>query len=178
VRSIGYIPTHLLIAAGLVVVGAVLWLLMRDSPAWKPNLAPVVPKVAGAGKLPLTWQMSFLYAVTFGGFVAFSTYLPTYLKNVYTFGLTGAGTRTAGFAIAAVIARPIGGIMADKIGPRKVVVGACGGLGGFFPPLVMGATYNEAEHSYTIGLVLLTITAAAALLFTLFGIRRRTPART
>jgi MFS transporter, NNP family, nitrate/nitrite transporter len=48
VRSIGYIPTHLLIAAALVVVGAVLWLLMRDSPAWKPNLAPVVPKLAAA----------------------------------------------------------------------------------------------------------------------------------
>jgi hypothetical protein len=42
--------------------------------------------------------------------------------------------------------------------------------------LVMGATYNEAEHSYTIGLVLLTITATGALLFTLFGIRKRTPA--
>jgi NNP family nitrate/nitrite transporter-like MFS transporter len=65
--------------------------------------------------------MSFLYAVAFGGFVAFSTYLPTYLKNVYGFGLTEAGTRTAGFAIAAVIARPVGGILADKIGPRKVV---------------------------------------------------------
>jgi NNP family nitrate/nitrite transporter-like MFS transporter len=237
VRSIGYVPTHLLIAAALVVVGAVLWLLMRDSPAWKPNLAPVVPKLAAAAKLPLTWQMSFLYAVAFGGFVAFSTYLPTYLKNVYSFDLTGAGTRTAGFAIAAVIARPIGGIVADKIGPRKVVavslagaavmsliialrlppeipagtsfvlmalflglgtggvfawvaklapaerigavtgiVGACGGLGGFFPPLVLGATYDEAAHSYTIGLVLLTITASAALLFTLFGIRRKAPA--
>jgi NNP family nitrate/nitrite transporter-like MFS transporter len=237
VRSIGYVPTHLLIAGALVVVGVVLWLLMRDSPAWKPNLAPVVPKLAAAAKLPLTWQMSFLYAVAFGGFVAFSTYLPTYLKNVYSFGLTEAGTRTAGFAIAAVIARPIGGIVADKIGPRTVVaisfggaavmsliialrlppeipagasfvlmalflglgtggvfawvaklapaerigavtgiVGACGGLGGFFPPLVLGATYNEAAHSYTIGLVLLTITASAALLFTLFGIRRKTTA--
>ena len=239
VRSIGYLPTHLLIAGALIVVGAVLWLTMRDSPAWKPNLAPVVPKLTAAAKLPLTWQMSFLYAVVFGGFVAFSTYLPTYLKNVYEFGLTGAGTRTAGFAIAAVVARPIGGIMADKIGPRKVVgislagaavmsliialrlppeipagtsfvvmalflglgtggvfawvaelapaervgaitgiVGACGGLGGFFPPLVMGVTYNEAAHSYTIGLVLLTITASGALLFTLFGIRRKTPAIT
>ena len=239
VRSIGYVPTHLLIAAALVVIGALLWLLMRDSPAWKANLAPVVPKLTAAAKLPLTWQMSFLYAVAFGGFVAFSTYLPTYLKNVYGFGLTEAGTRTAGFAIAAVIARPIGGIVADRIGPRTVVavslagaavmslivalrlppeisagtsfvlmalflglgtggvfawvaelapaervgtitgiVGACGGLGGFFPPLVMGATYNEAQHSYTIGLILLTITAAGALVFTLFGMRRKTAATT
>ena len=60
--------------------------------------------------------MSFLYAVAFGGFVAFSTYLPTYLKDVYDFDLTGAGTRTAGFAIAAVIARPIGGVLSDRVG--------------------------------------------------------------
>jgi NNP family nitrate/nitrite transporter-like MFS transporter len=42
----------------------------------------------------------------------------------------------------------------------------------------MGATYNQAAHSYTLGLVLLTITATAALLFTLFGIRRKAPATT
>jgi NNP family nitrate/nitrite transporter-like MFS transporter len=65
---------------------------------------------------------------------------------------------------------------AERVGAVTGIVGAAGGLGGFFPPLVMGATYNEAAHSYTIGLVLLTITASGALLFTLFGIRRRTPA--
>src|SRR4029453_12018586 len=65
---------------------------------------------------------------------------------------------------------------AERVGAVTGIVGACGGLGGFFPPLVLGATYNEAEHSYTIGLVLLTITASAALLFTLFGIRRKAPA--
>jgi MFS transporter, NNP family, nitrate/nitrite transporter len=42
----------------------------------------------------------------------------------------------------------------------------------------MGATYNETAHSYSIGLVLLTVTAGAALLFTLFGIRRKAPATT
>jgi hypothetical protein len=36
--------------------------------------------------------------------------------------------------------------------------------------------YKEAAHSYTIGLVLPTITAGGALLFTLFGIRLKTPA--
>ena len=84
---------------------------MRDSPALdaehRPGRARSSPPRL---KLPVTWQMSFLYAVAFGGFVAFSTYLPTYLKDVYDFDLTGAGTRTAGFAIAAVIARPIGGV--------------------------------------------------------------------
>jgi NNP family nitrate/nitrite transporter-like MFS transporter len=39
----------------------------------------------------------------------------------------------------------------------------------------MGATYDEVDHSYTIGLVLLCIVASLALLFTLFGIRKRVP---
>jgi hypothetical protein len=67
---------------------------------------------------------------------------------------------------------------AERVGTITGIVGAAGGLGGFFPPLVMGATYNEAAHSYTLGLVLLTITASGALLFTLFGIKRKAPAPT
>ena len=58
---------------------------MKDSPNWRPNTEPVLPKLKAAAKLPITWQMSLLYAVCFGGFVAFSTYLPTYLKTIYDF---------------------------------------------------------------------------------------------
>jgi NNP family nitrate/nitrite transporter-like MFS transporter len=73
-------------------------------------------------KLPVTLQLSFLYAVGFGGFVAFSVYLPTYLKT--TFGLTpgDAAFRTAGFVVLAVILRPIGGILSDRLGPVPVLV--------------------------------------------------------
>ena len=44
------------------------------------------------------------------------------------------------------------------------VVAAAGALGGFFPPLVMGATYNQAENNYFIGLMLLAVTAFLAFL--------------
>ncbi|HET9874102.1 MAG TPA: nitrate/nitrite transporter [Propionibacteriaceae bacterium] len=224
----GYLTTHFILAGALVGTSIIVWLWMREAPEWRPNTNPVVPKLMAAARLPVTWQMSFLYAVTFGGFVAFSTYLPTYLKDVYDFDLTAAGTRTAGFAIAAVIARPVGGILSDRIGPQRVVmvslgaaailavvvalqpapelaagtafvamafalglgtgavfawvarkapmeragsvtgiVGAAGGLGGYFPPLVMGVTYNSVDHSYTVGLTLLCVTALVALAFTL-----------
>ncbi|MGW4530072.1 hypothetical protein ACWEOI_03890 [Nocardia sp. NPDC004340] len=46
------------------------------------------------------------------------------------------------------------------------LVGAAGGLGGYFPPLVMGAVYS-ANHDYTFGYILLALTAVAVLLFTL-----------
>ena len=95
---------------------------MRDSPGWTAEHRSGGAEARGALKLAVTWQMAFLYAVTFGGFVAFSTYLPTYLKDVYAFDLTDAGARTAGFAIAAVIARPVGGMLSDRIGPATVLI--------------------------------------------------------
>lgn len=228
----GYTATHIIIALALVATAALCWTAMRNSPAWSPNTDPVMPKLKAAIALPVTWQMSLLYAVAFGGFVAFSTYLPTYLKDVYSFDLTSAGTRTAGFAIAAVVARPLGGMLSDRIGPRSVMgvsllgtaalalvvavepplefpagaafvvlafflglgtggvfawvarqappervgtvtglVGAAGGLGGYFPPLVMGATYEILLPGYGVGLTLLAIVALAALAFTYLGIK-------
>ena len=61
---------------------------------------------------------------------------------------------------------------AEKVGTVTGIVGAAGGLGGYFPPLVMGATYNAEAHSYTIGLSLLCLTALVALGFTVFLARR------
>ncbi len=224
--AIGFFPTHLLIAGVMVGMAAVVWFFLRDSPAWTPSKQPLVPKVMGALRLAITWQMSFLYAIVFGGFVAFSTYLPKYLTTIYPTEVdpVGAGTRTASFAVAAVVARPIGGILADRFGPKVValvslagvailayvvglqppegivtgatflsmaafmglgmgavfawigpstpkdkvgavsgVVAAAGGLGGYFPPLVMGATYHADTNSYSLGLWLLLVAATLAL---------------
>ena len=57
------------------------------------------------------------------------------------------------------------------------IVSAAGGLGGYFPPLVMGMTYNPeaASYKYAIGLSLLVVTAVVAVLFTLVFVR--TPAK-
>ncbi|WP_104190631.1 MFS transporter [Cryobacterium sp. Y82] len=230
----GYIPTHLILVLLLIVTAVLVWTCMGNAPKWVSNAQPFIPKLVAAAKLGVTWQMCFLYGVVFGGFVAFSTYLPTYLRDIYDFDLTAAGTRTAGFAVAAVLLRPVGGILADRIGPKPVVivalaavavlawvvnlrpdgeipagltfvamasalglgaggvfawlgrnsppdkvgsisgiVSAAGGLGGYFPPLVMGATYNAADNSYAIGLILLAGTAAVALVFSIVAVHER-----
>ena len=49
-----------------------------------------------------------------------------------------------------------------QVGAVTGVVGAAGGLGGFFPPLVM-AIVKEATGSYTLGFVALAAVAVAAL---------------
>ncbi|TPW91480.1 nitrate/nitrite transporter [Mycolicibacterium fortuitum] len=236
VRWFGLFQTHLIIAAALAVTAVLCIVVMRNSPAFQPNTDPVLPKLKSALKLPVTWEMSFLYAVVFGGFVAFSNYLPTYIKNVYEFSAVQAGSRTAGFALAAVLARPIGGALSDRIPPKYVVltsfagtavlafiamfqpppdvwsaatfiglaiflgigtggvfawvarrspakevgsvtgiVAAAGGLGGYFPPLVMGATYDPVDHDYTIGLLLLVATALVAFGYTAMRLHAREP---
>ena len=43
----------------------------------------------------------------------------------------------------------------------QVLADAAGGLGGFFPPLVMGAAYDAAANSYFNGQMLFPVTAAA-----------------
>lgn len=42
-----------------------------------------------------------------------------------------------------------------EVGNVTGIVGAMGGLGGFVPPLVMGAIYS-ARHAYSIGFMLLS----------------------
>ena len=51
----------------------------------------------------------------------------------------------------------------DGVGAVTGVVGAAGGLGGFFPPLVM-AFVKSATGDYTLGFVALSATAVAALI--------------
>ena len=229
----GEFQTFVIMAVALAVLAAVCWTMMRDSPRWSPNTDRVTPKLIAALKLPVTWKLSFLYAVVFGGFVAFSTYLPTYINTIYGFSPIDAGGRTAVFSIAAVVARPVGGVLSDRIGPKPVVlvslagsavmavvaatqpapdlgsgttfvlmalflglgtggvfawvarltpvarvgtvagiVGAAGGLGGYFPPLIMGETYDAADNNYTVGLLALCALAVVAFLFTLVALPR------
>ena len=48
-------------------------------------------------KEPLAWALSGFYFLTFGGFVAFSIYLPTLLRDQFNLSMADAGLRTARF---------------------------------------------------------------------------------
>ena len=190
------IPAVYQVTAALVLVwGIAFGLLARDAPA------KAAPKGLGATLAILTnervaWVLSAFYFLTFGGFVAFSIYLPTLLRDQFGLSTADAGFRTAGFVVLATLLRPVGGWLSDKIGGARVLsavflgivpfalllswsemlpftvgalgcaalmglgnggvfklvpqyfpastgtvtglVGAMGGMGGFFPPLLLG----------------------------------------
>lgn len=112
------------LTAAVVLAGyaAAAWFLMRDAPGWTPSRVPMLTKVRAAAGLTLTWQAMYLYAISFGGYVAFSVYLPTYLQNEYALDASDASFRMGGFVILAVVCRVIGGQLADMIGPVRTLL--------------------------------------------------------
>lgn len=213
-----------LVAIALVAAMAVVfWLLARDAPVGRPPArGGVLAPLRVFRDRPAAWAPTFYYFLVFGGFVAMFAYLPKLLTGVHDLDKPDAAARAAGFALVAVIARPVGGWLSDRVGADAIlrvsflatallaallaplheqmvpltilalslagafglgtgavfklvahdfpdavgvvtgVVGAAGGLGGFFPPLVM-AFVKSATGDYVIGFVLLAATALAAL---------------
>ena len=232
VKAHGMDFPFLLVAALLAAYGLLALFLVSDRPDRPVPTRTLTARLVEAGRLRVTWELSALYAVGFGGIVAFGVYLPTYLKNLYHLSQTDAGTKAAGFAVLAVLFRPLGGWLSDRMHPALVasasfavvagfavvqsfdpglypvgtiallgmaaalgasagavfalvaqvtpqaqvgavtgIVGAVGGLGGFVPPLVMGAVYG-AKGSYSIGLMLLSDLALAAMVYAAAQMRR------
>lgn len=213
-----------LVATVLVLIVAVVFFMQAEDAAPPTGSSKIADSLAPFRNDCRAWALTIFYFLTFGGFVAMFLYLPKLLTGD-DFGLdkADAGARAAGFALLAVLGRPAGGILSDRIGairvlqisfvaigvfaaglavaydsmvplticclalavflglgmgatfklvakwfPDKVggvtgVVGAAGGLGGFFPPLLLGII-NTETGSYTLGFILLAALAAACLL--------------
>jgi MFS transporter, NNP family, nitrate/nitrite transporter len=217
------ISASFFVAAGIVAAVLVIWVMMaRDAPVPAKPVSMRDP-IAVLGTGVRAWALVLFYFLTFGGFVALYLYLPKLLTGVHDIAKADAGARAAGFALLAVIGRPLGGTLSDRIGAETVlrwcfvavlvlalglaaaytsivllticcltlaaalglgmgavfklvpvwypdnvgavtgVVGAAGGLGGFFPPLVMGVV-KSATGGYALGFVLMALVALGCLL--------------
>ncbi|SFE00608.1 MFS transporter, NNP family, nitrate/nitrite transporter [Lentibacillus persicus] len=173
-------------------------------------------------KYKQTWMLSLFYFLTFGVFVALGLYLPTLLQDLYDITAVDAGQRAAIFVVIATFIRPLGGMIADKLDPKKIltsiflviavsaavlafttgnvilftifclaiavfsgmgngvvfklvpmvsqgntgavtgIVGAAGGLGGFFPPILLGV-FKDLTGGYYLGFLLLALFSLACL---------------
>jgi NNP family nitrate/nitrite transporter-like MFS transporter len=210
-------------------MGAIFWLFGRDAPG--PRLGGSLGQRLTPLRRPMAWVLSLFYFLTFGGFVAMSVYLPTFLVDAYGLGRADAAARAAGFTVVATIGRPIGGVLADRWGGAPVLngvfvgvallpillafqpgmvwitvaflaiaaafglgngavfklvaqafpketgavtglVGAAGGLGGFFPPILMGIV-RDLTGGYEIGFMLLSEIALGCLIVNLLVLQGR-----
>jgi NNP family nitrate/nitrite transporter-like MFS transporter len=121
-RSVGLEFPFTLVAVLLAIYAVVAWLFLRDAPDRPaPAGGSFLRRTWDTFKMPVTLQLSFLYAVGFGGFVAFSVYLPIYLKDAFGLDAGDAALRTAGFVVLAVVMRPVGGVLSDRFEPVPVL---------------------------------------------------------
>ncbi|MGI8917404.1 MAG: MFS transporter [Pyrinomonadaceae bacterium] len=212
-------PVFFVFAAMSLILAAVFYLFAHDAPSTaKPKT--MSENLAVLRREPTAWVLSLFYFLTFGGFVAFAIYLPSLLMDTFKLSAADAGFRTAGFVLLATLMRPVGGMLADRLGGARVLVpvfiavavlgalmgcpwmptftigalgaatalglgngavfklvpqyfakdtatvtglvGAFGGLGGFFPPLVLGVL-RDATGAYTWGFMFLAIFALSCL---------------
>lgn len=131
----------LITAAVLAAYAVLAWLLLRDAPGRTVPTTGLLERLNANARLPITWQACILYAVAFGGYVAFSVYLPAYLKTAHDLSAADASNRMAGFVVIAVLMRPVGGWLSDRFGSVPVlavgfaIVTVCAAVSAGTPPL-------------------------------------------
>ncbi len=115
----------------LLLVWAILFAaLARNNPA-AARPANVAAMIRVLRQEPVAWWLGAFYFLTFGGFVAFSIYLPTLLRAQFGLSAADAGFRAAGFVVLATLMRPLGGWLADRIGGAQVLSWVFSGVAGF-----------------------------------------------
>ncbi|MBI3744419.1 MAG: NarK/NasA family nitrate transporter [Chloroflexi bacterium] len=78
------------------------------------------------------WWLSFVYCVTFGGYVGLGSFLPIFLRDQYGVSATKAGYLTALVAFSGSSIRPIGGLLADKFGGTALLSLVLIGVGAMY----------------------------------------------
>ena len=100
--------------------------LARDSPK---RVAPTSLRSYGAVlREHDTLWLSFLYSLTFGGFVGFASFLTTFFHEQYHVSRVTAGDFTTLVVVSGSLLRPVGGWLADRVGGYRMLVlllGAC-----------------------------------------------------
>lgn len=212
-KTAGFDAVYYFLIGLTIVIGVLFAIFCKEMPVDKTKTLKGALSVA---KDSSTWYLSLFYFLTFGLFVSFTNLTPTFLTGLFHFNAVSAGLYSALFAFACTLVRPVGGYIADKRQPMKLLqwvfvaiiiftiwimlsyhneglfiagivliglaagigngvvfkmvpyvskgntgavtgfVGAMGGLGGFFPPLILGYIY-QGTGTYEWGFALLAL---------------------
>ncbi len=99
---------------------AVYMIFAKDAPDAPP--AKSLSQYAAILKDKDAWWFMFFYSVTFGGFVGLASSLTIYFNDLYSLGPVVAGYCTAACVFAGSLVRPIGGMIADRIGGIRTLL--------------------------------------------------------
>ncbi|KAF1699614.1 MFS transporter [Pseudoxanthomonas suwonensis] len=141
----------------LLLVLAVFWTCARE--------APVVVARKGLGDYARvlvgnrdSWWFMFFYAITFGGFSGFASALPGYFHDQFAFEPKVAGWATAACVLAGSVMRPLGGVIADRIGGTRSLQAVYAAV----TVLVAAAALQVGGPVVTVALFVLTLLCLGA----------------
>jgi NNP family nitrate/nitrite transporter-like MFS transporter len=112
--KVGWHATLGLATLPVLVALAAFSFLAADSPT-----QPAPKKLADYAsvlRVPETWWFCFFYSITFGGFLALVSYLAIYFNTAYDVDKVHVGYLVAVAALVGSMLRPVGGLVADRIG--------------------------------------------------------------
>ncbi len=128
-------------------------------------------------KIRDSWVVSFLYIGTFGSFIGFSFAFGQVLQiNFLAGGDTPSQAALYAAQIAFVgpllgsVARPIGGLLADRIGGGRITLWTFAGMTAAAAVLVTAATIDDATPGAASGTTLAVLVAGFVALFVLSGL--------
>lgn len=114
----------------------------------------MVEQIKGVYKNATLWFLSLFYFITFGAFVAFTMFLPSFLVDYFGLEPVDAGIRTAIFIIIATAMRPVGGLLADKFNAFIILMFVF--IGVTFSGILL--SFSPGIEWYTVGALAVAIT--------------------
>lgn len=141
----------------LVLVLLVFAVCAKDAPV------PVARKTLGDYAQVLvgnrdSWWFMFFYAITFGGFAGFASALPGYFHDEFGFAPRIAGWATAACVLAGSVMRPLGGVIADRVGGTRALQMVYSAV----TVLVAAAALGVGGAALTVSLFVLTLLCLGA----------------
>jgi NNP family nitrate/nitrite transporter-like MFS transporter len=143
VFTLGLGPTYSIWLGALLTLVCLLALFMKDAPYFQyrqmglPTDGDILLAACGEELVPTgnaveslqkatrdrrAWVLTFLYFVSFGGFVALTIWFPTYWTGRFHSTLWAAGALTALYSLSASLLRVAGGLCSDRFGGERTAV--------------------------------------------------------
>ena len=110
----------------MFVVLTVFALIAKDSPRSGP--APSLRAYRAVLAEGDTLWLSFLYSLTFGGFVGLASFLTVFFHEQYHLSRVTAGDFTTIVVVAGSLLRPVGGWLSDRVGGYRLLLGLLAGV--------------------------------------------------